>query len=88
MGWTIEYSDTARDQLRKLDRNTARRVLDYMEDRVAILEDPRSMGRALTSPLGRLWRYRVGDCRVLCDIQDNAVRILVVRLGRRDKVYR
>ncbi len=59
-----------------------------MEDRVAILEDPRSMGRALTGPLGRLWRYRVGDCRVLCDIQDNAVRILVVEIGRRDRVYR
>ena len=88
MGWTIEYSGTARAQLAKLDRNIARRVIDYMEERVAVLDDPRSMGRALKGPMGGLWRYRVGDCRVLCSIQDNAVRILVVRIGRRDSMYR
>ena len=88
MGWTIEYSGTARAQLAKLDRNIARRVIDYMEERVAVSDDPRSMGRALKGPMGGLWRDRVGDCRVLCSIQDNAVRILVVRIGRRDSVYR
>lgn len=65
----------------------AERVVDYMDDRVATREDPRSLGRALTGPMGGLWRYRVGGCRVVCDIQDGVLRVLVVRVGRRDRVY-
>ncbi len=88
MAWTIEYTDTARTQLRKLDRQTAKRVIDYMDERVAARDNPRGAGQALTGPLGGLWRYRVGDCRVICDIQDQALRVLVVRIGSRDRVYR
>lgn len=88
MTWTIEYTSTARTQLRRLGKQRAWRIVDYMDERVARLDDPRSRGKALTGPLGRLWRYRVGDCRVICDIQDGALRILVVRVGSRDKVYR
>ena len=88
MAWRIEYTDTARTQLRKLDRDTARRIINYMDERVAVLDAPQSVGQALTGPLGGLWRYRVGDCRVICDIQDDALRVLVVRVGRRDQVYR
>ena len=88
MAWTIEYTDTARTQLRKLDRQTAKRVIDYMDERVATLDNPRGAGQALTGPLGGLWRYRVGDCRVICDIHDQALRVLVVRIGSRDRVYR
>lgn len=87
MAWKIEYTDTARTQLRKLDRSTARRIMDYMDDRVAT-EDPRRLGQPLTGSLGKLWRYRVGRFRVVCDLQDEAVRVLVVRVGRRDEVYR
>ena len=88
MAWRVEYTDTARMQLRRLDRDTARRIINYMDERVAVLDDPWSVGQALTGPLGGLWRYRVGDCRVICDIQDDALRVLVVRVGRRDRVYR
>ncbi len=88
MTWTIEYTASARTQLRKLDKQRARRIVDYMNERVAGLEDPRNLGKALTGPLGELWRYRVGDCRVICDIQDDVLRVLVVRVGSRDKVYR
>lgn len=87
LAWRIEYTGTARSQLRKLDRSTARRILDYMDHRVAVA-DPRRVGQPLTGPLGKLWRYRVGRFRVVCDIQDDAVRVLVVRIGRRDEVYR
>ncbi len=66
----------------------ARRIVDTMNERVAGLENPRSLGTALTGPMGDLWRYRVGDCRVICDIQDDGLRVLVVRVGSRDKVYR
>ena len=85
MAWTIEYTDTAKRELGKLDRQTARRIVDYMNERVAVLNDPRDLGGALTGPLGGLWRYRVGDYRVICDIQD---RVLVTRISRRDQAYR
>lgn len=88
MAWTVDYTGMARSQLRKLDKQIARRILDYMDERVASLESPRSTGKALTGPLGGLWRYRVGDCRVICDIQDNVLRVLVVRVGDRREVYR
>ena len=88
MGWTVEYANTAKAQLRRLDRNTARRVLNYMDRRVGEADNPRQFGHALTGPLGGLWTYRVADCRVVCDIQDNRLVVLVVRIGRRDRVYR
>lgn len=88
MAWTIDYTDTAKRQLRKLDKQTARRIVDYMDERIAVLVNPRDAGKALSGPLGGLWRYRVGDCRVICDIQDGALRVLVVQLGNRREVYR
>lgn len=88
MAWRIEYSVVAERNLRRLNRQTAQRIVDYMRDRVAPLDNPRELGRALTGPLGGLWRYRVGNHRVICDIQDDVLRILVVRVGRRDQVYR
>ena len=86
--WTIEYTATARSQLRKLDKQMAQRILDYMSERVAGPENPRNLGKALTGPMGELWRYRVGYCRVVCDIQDDVLRVLVVRVGSRATVYR
>lgn len=88
MVWTIDYTDTAKTQLRKLDKTSAKRILDFMDARVAGRDDPRTTGKALTGPLGGLWRYRVGDFRVICEIQDGALRILVVQLGNRREVYR
>lgn len=88
MAWKIDYTDTAKGQLRKLDRQVALRILDYMDERIASQDDPRSTGKALTGPLGGLWRYRVGDCRVICEIRDNELKILVIQLGNRRKIYR
>lgn len=86
MAWSIDYTDTALRQLRKLDRQTARRILDFMDQRVAVADDPRSTGKALTGPMGGLWRYRIGDCRVVCEIQDGVLRILVLQIGNRREV--
>jgi mRNA interferase RelE/StbE len=86
--WTIDYTQTARKQLKKLDKLVARRILDYMDDRVAKQEDPRSFGKALSGALGTLWRYRIGDFRAICEVQDNAGKILVLQIGHRRAVYR
>ncbi len=88
MAWTIDYTDTAKTQLRKLDKPVARRIVDYMDERIAGQSNPRSTGKALSGPLGDLWRYRVGDYRVICDIQDGTLRILVVQIGNRRDIYR
>ena len=61
MAWTIEYADTAIGQLRKLDKQMARRIVDFMDERIAGKENPRTTGKALVGPHGGFWRYRVGD---------------------------
>ena len=68
---------------------TARRIVDFMDERIAKQEDPRSIGKALTGPiLGAYWRYRVGDCRVICDIHDQVLCILVIEIANRREIYR
>ena len=88
MAWKIDYTDTALKQLRGLDKPVARRILDYLDGRVAGSGDPRSAGKALTGPLGGVWRYRVGDYRVVCDIQEGVMCVLVVQIGNRRELYR
>lgn len=76
-------------QLKHLDHQVARRVSRFLFERVARLEDPRSIGEALKgSELGELWKYRVGDYRIIASIEDKLVRILVIRIGNRREVYR
>jgi mRNA interferase RelE/StbE len=88
LAWTIKYARTAKDQLRKLDKSVARRVVDFMDERVAASDDPRRIGKALKGPLGDLWRYRVGDYRIICDIQGGVLTVLVLQIGNRKEVYR
>ncbi|WHO72534.1 MULTISPECIES: type II toxin-antitoxin system RelE/ParE family toxin [unclassified Rhizobium] len=89
MAWRIEFQRAAERELEKLGHEAARRILRFLNDRVARLDDPRSIGEALKgSELGDFWKYRVGDYRVIASIDDGAVRILVVRIGNRRDVYR
>ena len=83
MAWRIEFTPAAAKELRKLDRQIARRISAYLQDLVASCSDPRQRGKRLTANWAGLWRYRVGDCRVICDIQDGALRVLVVQVGNR-----
>lgn len=87
MAWRIDFTKAADKAFRKLDRPTAGRVLDELEE-IAKLDDPRSRGKALTGNLAGLWRYRVGDYRVVCDIEDGVLVILVVDVAHRREVYR
>lgn len=88
MAWKIELSATASRQLARADKTQSRRILGFLRERVAALEDPRSLGKALTGPLGDFWCYRVGDFRILCDLDDERLCVLVVRLGHRREIYR
>ena len=89
MAWSIEFEASAIKDLGKLDKQIARRITDFLRNRVAPLENPRSIGRALTgSELGNLWRYRVGDYRIICDIQDKILTIHVISIGNRREIYR
>ena len=79
MAWTIKYTESSLRKLKRLDKPVAQRVLDYMDERIAVLEDPRAAGKNLVGPrMGSYWRYRVGDVRVICDVQDEVLVILVV----------
>lgn len=88
MAWKIEFNDTAARELARLDNQIARRVVNYLNTRVAPLANPRSLGEALAGPFGNLWRYRIGDYRIVCSIEDDVLRVLVVRVGHRREVYR
>ena len=89
MAWRIEYSKEAEKEIAKLDLQIAQRIIRFMGNRVAKLDNPRSMGEALTgSKLGNYWKYRVGNYRIIADIQDDRVRVLVLRLGNRREIYR
>ncbi len=89
MGWLIEFEHSAMKDLAKLDKQTAKRISTFLRERVAALDDPRSIGEALKgSKLGDFWRYRLGDYRLIADIRDAKVSILVVRVGNRRNIYR
>lgn len=89
LAWRIEFDDAALKELAKLDKPMARRILAFLRERVAVLEDPRSVGEALKgSKLGEFWKYRVGDYRVIANIEDGALRVLVLKVGNRREIYR
>jgi mRNA interferase RelE/StbE len=89
MAWRVEFANSAAKQLRKLDPQVARRILTFLRDRVATLDDPHSIGEALRGKeLGDFWKYRVGDWRIIADLDDGVLLITVIRLGNRREVYR
>ncbi len=96
MAWKVELDIAAVRDLDQLDRQAARRILAFLHGRVAALDDPRSIGEVLKgfkgSKLGEFWKYaavrRAGDYRIIARIQDDALQVLAVRVGSRDKVYR
>lgn len=86
MAYEVAYTATALKQLRKLDPPLSRRILDYM-DEIAARPDPRSRGKGLVGDRSGFWRYRIGDYRVLCDLNDNELRILSLEIGHRSQIY-
>ena len=87
MAWRIELSNSAEASLSRLDSTIQQRIGQFF-DRLVTHPNPRSLGKALTGPLGVYWSYRVGVYRVLCDIHDNVLVVEVIRIGHRREVYR
>lgn len=83
----IEFTDSSKKQLKKVDNSNRNRILKYLFE-IESLKDPRTRGKALEQNLKGLWRYRVGDYRIVCDIVDEKVTILVVKTGLRRDVYK
>lgn len=88
MAWTIEFLPAAAKELKRLGKAEAARIIATLETRIATLDDPRALGSALTGDLSGLWRWRIGDYRVVARIEDERITILVVRIGHRREVYR
>jgi mRNA interferase RelE/StbE len=83
VSWTIEYDPEALNDLKKLDRSVQREIFDYMDERVAAAENPRQFGKPLRGSRFGLWRYRVRDYRIICQLQDRRLVVLVVAVGHR-----
>ena len=89
MAWKIEFGPKADNTLDRIDRQTAQRIAKFLYERVAPLENPRSIGEALQGPtFGKYWKYRVGDYRIIASIEDEIVTIVVVQIGNRREIYR
>jgi mRNA interferase RelE/StbE len=87
MNYKIEFTNIALKNIRKVDVISRKQILKYITDVLSKLENPRLLGKALTGNLGSFWRYRVGHFRLLCEIQDNKLTILVVKIAHRKDVY-
>ena len=87
MAWTVEVSDIAEKQLRKLDRPIQKRLLDWLDDRIEGCKNPRHFGEPLRGDMAGLWRYRVGDYRIICEIEEQQLVILALAVGHRREIY-
>lgn len=88
MAWAVELLKSAADALDKLDTTTQQRIWRFLRGRLSRMENPRQTGKALTGKYAGLWRYRIGDYRLICRLEDTRLVVLVVKVARRDQVYR
>lgn len=87
MAWRIEITETAKKQLAKFDQQVQAEILRYLRERIGTDEDPRRYGAPLRKELTGRWKYRVGAYRLICEIQDEKILVLVLMVGHRSKVY-
>jgi mRNA interferase RelE/StbE len=88
LAWTIEYDEGAVKDLKKLDRQIQREILNYMDKRIANADDPRTFGKPLRHSKFGLWRYRLLDFRIICQLQQAELIVLVVSVGHRSTIYK
>ncbi len=87
MSWAYSFGSAALKELKKLDRQAQKNILAYLDERVTARDDPRDFGKALKGDLAGLWRYRIGDYRLICELRNQEWLILVVTVGHRKNVY-
>jgi len=85
--WSVEFDDAAAKELRRLDHQTQLLILRYFRERIAVCEDPRRFGKSLSGELAGLWRYRVGNYRMICLVENDRLVVLVLRVGHRKDAY-
>jgi mRNA interferase RelE/StbE len=85
--WTIEFDPAAQRELDRLDKAVASRISKFLYERVAKLDDPRKIGERLHGPLSQFWKYRVGDYRLICSLENERLVVLVLRVGHRREIY-
>jgi len=88
MAWKIKYLKSIQKEIRKINKGEQKKIREYLEDRIANADDPRKFGKALKGTHAEFWRYRVGQYRIICEIDDSEIVILVIRIGHRKDVYR
>ena len=88
MSWVYRFDDRALRELKKLDRQIQRDIVAYLDERVAGGDEPRRFGKPLKAELAGLWRYRVGSYRIICQIRNQELLVLVVSVGHRKEIYR
>jgi len=88
VAWQVEVAPRAARTLATLDRPIQARIRRFMADRLETDDDPRRLGHSLSGPLAGLWRYRIGDYRLICRIEDGRCVVLVLEVGHRREVYR
>jgi len=88
MAWKIKYLKSIQKEIRKINKGEQKKIREYLEDRIANADDPRKFGKALKGTHSEFWRYRVGQYRIICEIDDSEIVILVIRIGHRKDVYR
>jgi mRNA interferase RelE/StbE len=88
LAWKVEIADVAESQLMRLDTPVRNRILNYLHDRIEGCKNPRHFGESLKANKVGLWRYRVGDFRVICEIQDDRLRVLAIAIGHRREIYK
>ena len=88
MNWKIEFDTKARDEFLRLDTSVKKRIIKFIDTRLLKSANPRKFGSPLKGHLSELWKYRVGDCRLVCKIEDNFLTILLVSIGHRSEIYK
>lgn len=85
--WKVKYLKSVQKDLKKIDVKDKRRIKDYLDNKILMTDDPRKFGKALKGKYLNLWRYRVGDYRIICEIKNNELIVLVIRVSHRKDVY-
>lgn len=88
LSWTVRFNDIAVKQLKELDKPIQHKLLNYLDERIENCKNPRHFGEPLKANKSELWRYRVGDYRIICEILDNELIVIALAIGHRREVYR